>query len=180
MHPLLVNRRNPRVGGANGTGAGAPGAMTFKAGSVTLLSLKPLAIVMVHWPCCGSVKAAVYSPRPAAGTTLALDVSPVAVVARIVGCSPGSKVTPCCRTAKVRFTGFPATAYSGKSSRVTIAQPPANAALMRMNTRAGVVTIRITWFVVIADPFFTTARVETPLSSRYRASSDCAPEYRLA
>ena len=172
MHPLLVNRRNPRVGGANGTGAGAPGAMTFKAGSVTLLSLKPLAIVMVHWPCCGSVKAAVYSPRPAAGTTLALDVSPVAVVARIVGCSPGSRVIPCCRTAKVRFTGFPATAYSGKSSRVTIAQPPANAALMRMNTRAGVVTIRITWFVVIADPFFTTARVETPLSSRYRASSD--------
>src|SRR5262249_7947214 len=108
---------------------------------------------MVHSPCCGSVKAAVYSPRPAAGTTLALDTSPVAVVARIVGCSPESKVTPCCRTAKVRFTGFPATAYSGKSFRVTIAHPPAKAALMRMNTRAGVVTILITWFVVIANPF---------------------------
>src|SRR5881296_706146 len=170
MHPLLVNRRNPRVGGENGTGAGAPGAITLTAGSGTLLSLKPLTIVMVHSPCCGSVKAAVYSPRPAAGTTLALDVSPVAVVARIAGCSPGSKVIPSCRTPNVRFTGFPATAYSGKSSRVTIAQPPANAALMRMKTRAGVVTI--TWFVVIANPFFTIARVETPLSSRYRASSD--------
>src|SRR5438034_5879624 len=159
MHPLLVKRRNPRVGGENGAGAGAPGAMTFKAGSATLLSFKPHAIVMVHSPCCGSVKAAVYSPWPAAGTTLALDVSPVAVVARIVGCSPGSKVTSCCRTANVRFTGFPATAYSGKSSRVTIAQPPASAALTRMNPRAAVVTIRITWFVVIANPFFTVGAV---------------------
>src|SRR5437879_10564215 len=125
MQPLLVNRRNRRVGGANGAGAGAPGAMTFKAGSVILLSLKPLAIVMVHSPCCGSVKAAVYSLGPAAGTTLPLDVSPAAVVARIVGWSPGSKVTPCCRTPKVRFTVFPATAYSGKSSIVTIAHTPA-------------------------------------------------------
>src|SRR5207247_4148254 len=172
MHPLVLKIRNPGVGGENGDGAGAPGAITFTAGSGTLLWLKPLAIVMVHSPCCGSVKAAVYWPRPAAGTTLALDVSPVAVVARIVGCSPGSRVIPCCRTAKVRFTGFPASTYSGKSSRVTNTHPPANAALMRMNTRAGVVTIRITRFVVIADPFFTTARVETPLSSRYRASSD--------
>src|SRR3989442_7040652 len=109
MHPLLLKRRNPRVGGENGDGAGAPGAITFTAGSGTLLWLKPLAIVMVHSPCCGSVKAAVYWPRPAAGTTLAFDVRPGAVVARIVGLSSGRRGIPCCRTAKVQVTGFSAT-----------------------------------------------------------------------
>src|SRR2546428_11385300 len=113
MHPLLLKRRNPRVGDENGDGAGGPGAITFTAGSGTLLSLKPLAIVMVHSPCCGSVKAAVYWPRPAAGTTLALDVSPVAVVARIVGCSPGSRVIPCCRAAEGRVTRVSAGPGSG-------------------------------------------------------------------
>src|SRR5207247_11277996 len=110
MHPLLLKRRNPRVGGENGDGAGAPGAITFTAGSGTLLWLKPLAIVMVHSPCCGSVKAAVYWPGPAAGTTLTLDVSAVAGVALIVRCSHGSRVIPLCVSVEVSLTGFLMTA----------------------------------------------------------------------
>src|SRR3989442_3258901 len=120
MHPLLLKRRNPRVGGENGDGAGAPGAITFTAGSGTLLSLKPLAIVMVHSPCCGSVKAAVYWPRPAAGTTLALDVSSVAEVARIVRRNSGRKGNPCLPAGNVWFNRFPANAHFRQSTLLNL------------------------------------------------------------
>src|SRR3989442_15908259 len=107
MHPLLLKRRNPRVGGENGDGAGAPGAVTFTAGGGTLLSLKPLAIVMVHSPCCGSVKVAVYSPRPAAGAAVALVVRPVAQDPRRVGGDPRSSATPGDWAGRGRLTRFP-------------------------------------------------------------------------
>src|SRR5215467_837660 len=110
MHPLLANSRTPRVAGEKAGGTGAPDAMTLRAGSLTLLSLNPLAIVIVHSPGCGRVKEVVYSPRFEVGFTAAFAWSPLVVVAWIFGCSPGSSVTPCCRTENVKFNGLPATA----------------------------------------------------------------------
>src|SRR5689334_5476903 len=110
MHPLLANSRTPRVAGEKGGGAGAPDAITLSAGSLTLLSLNPLAIVIVHSPACGRVKEVVYSPRLEVGLTPAFACSPLVVVACTFGCRPGSRVTPCCRTENVKFNGLPATA----------------------------------------------------------------------
>src|SRR5215470_17575957 len=109
MQPLPVNSRTPRVIGENGAGAALPASITLSVGSVRTLLLKPLAIVIVHSP-RGKVTTALYSPGLLPGTTSHFALSPPAVVARTLGCNPGSKVLPCCRTANVSGTGFPATA----------------------------------------------------------------------
>src|SRR5215813_7312585 len=110
MHPFAANSRTPRVAGEKAGGAGAPDAMTLRAGSVTLFSLNPLEIVIFHSPGCGSVREVVYSPRFGVGLTVAFAVRPLVVLAWTLGCNPVSSVTPCWRTENVKFNGLPATA----------------------------------------------------------------------
>ena len=85
---------------------------------VVLLLWNPLWIVIVQSPASGAVRVAVYWPasRPAA-----------AAVALTLALSPLSRVMPCCRTVNVRVTGSRATTYSGRSSTVIAAYPPAYA-----------------------------------------------------
>src|SRR4051794_22301819 len=108
MHPLLANSRTPRVVGEKGAGAAEPATIIFRAGRLTLLSLNPLEILIVHSPACGSVNEVVYSPRFAVGLTPAFAISPLVVVAWTFGCRPASRVTPCWRTENVRAIGLPA------------------------------------------------------------------------
>ena len=78
----LAGKQPHSASGRRGTGQGLPRlAMTLSAGSVTLLSLNPLEIFIVHSPDCGRVNEVVYSPRFAVGLTPAFAISPLVVVA---------------------------------------------------------------------------------------------------
>src|ERR1051326_462457 len=133
MQPFVWKRRTPFVAGENAVGSGLLEAMTFNTGNVVELLLNPLAIVIDHSPGCVNGTTAVYSPLFPAGFALAVMTRPPVDVARTVGCSPSSNVFPCCLTAKVNSTGFPAMTYSGKSRSVLIAQPPASALVARID-----------------------------------------------
>ncbi len=84
--------------------------MTFRAGSVTLLSLKPLEILIVHSPDCGSVNEVVYSPRFAGWLDAGFRHQSAGRRGLDFRLQSGEQGTPCWRTENVRFSGLPATA----------------------------------------------------------------------
>src|SRR5262249_42529667 len=154
LQPFAANKRNPFVAGEKGMGAGLPAATTFRLGNVVALELNPLVTVIAHSPGSGSVSAAAYSPRFAPGLAVALATSPLVAVARTVGCNPVSGVCPCWRTVNTRFSGLPATAYSGKSLRVMIAQPPAKTGIAKANKATSEGANRTTTCRFIGFPFY--------------------------
>src|SRR5689334_16677487 len=113
LQPFDVNRRKPRVASGTGFGAGVPGAITLRGGSVAAFSYSA-SNAITQSPGSGNINAAVYSPGAAPAFAMALTERPFAF-ARTTGCKRVSGSSDGTHAVNVKFSGFPATAKSGKS-----------------------------------------------------------------